>query len=350
VPDYDKWPLGRELFELKAARFSYRQIETRTGFMASRGVKAEDTDILSTAYRYFFRNRIYMGTFEYSDIVLPGFVEPMVSPELWEAANATAWDDQKQEWRGGKHPKSGQANPVFILAGLCECEHHDSPFYTRSLPNRPGWARYYFCKSYRRLKEPCPSGYIRAAEFEQAVLADVEAHYLNGEFVMMVTEQINALMSNRGEFEQETDRARAELGRVKKELTNLAQFIREIGVTDELRQEFETLKAQREVAENKLSQLSARRLPERINISPGKVKQALGHLKERLLVTGETRPILQQIISKIAIKATEATIFYRLPMIIGDASLQSLVGNVSGGYVIELPKSHKKDTNELILV
>lgn len=348
APDYDKWPLGRELFELKAARFSYRQIENRTGFMASRGVKFEDTDIISTAYRYFFRNKIYMGTFEYSDIAIPEFIEPMVPPELWEEANATAWDDQRQVWRGGKHPKSGQANPIFILAGLCECEYHNSPFYTRSLPSRPGWARYYFCKSYRRMKEACPSGYIRAAEFEQAVLDDVEAHYLSGEFVLMVTEQINSLLSNRGDYEREIERAKAELERVKKELTNLAQFIREIGVTDELRQEFETLKGQKELAKNKLDQLSAARLPEKINVSPKRVGQALEQFRERL--TDETRAVLQQIVRSININSKEATIHYRLPVTIGDTSLQSLVGNVSGGYVIELPKSRKKDTNELILV
>lgn len=338
-PDHDKWPMGQEIFRLKAEGFSYREIEQRTGWLTSLGtVNLDDIDIMAAKYRYFLRNAIYKGEFRYSDLVLPNYVEPMVPPEIWEAANATAWDKEAGNWKGGKAPKLGKAAEIFILAGLCECEHHRTPFYTRNPYAGTNRTRYYYCKSYR-VNQTCPVGYVRATEFERLVIDHATSHYINGQFIEATTAMINELLSDRSGIERQIDQARTELGRIDRELFNLSGFIRRMGSTPQFEEDYQRLMVAQRQAEQRLKELQSQQLPKRLEILPGQIKRTLEQLGERLQTVGEARSALRQMVSQIALKDQQATIYYRLPVGITEQRLWSLFDNQYTGYVIDLPKS-----------
>ena len=338
-PDYDKWPVGQEIFRLKAEGYSYREIETSTGWLASLGtVNLEDKDVLASKYRYFLRNAIYKGEFHYSGLILSGYVEPMVTSDIWEAANITAWDQEAQNWKGGKAPKTGKAADVFVLAGMCECEHHKTLFYTRN-PYHGAISRYYYCKSYRQ-GQTCPVGYIRAAEFEQIVIDHATSHYINGGFIEAVTAEINELLNNRSGLDRQIDQARSELDRISRELFNLSGFIRRMGSSLQFEEDYQRLIASQRQAEQRLRDLQSQQLPKQLSISMGQVHGVLEQLGERLRVTGEARAALRQIIDRITLKEQQATVYYRLPVGIVEQRLWGLFANdTTFGYVIQLPVS-----------
>lgn len=51
APDYDAWDLGRELFRLRIAGLTVRQIEEKTGWLGSRGtVNIDNSNVLNASY------------------------------------------------------------------------------------------------------------------------------------------------------------------------------------------------------------------------------------------------------------------------------------------------------------
>jgi len=87
-PDYPLWPLGQELFTLRATGLTCKEIEQRTNFFGSRGtVNVDNAFVLTSSYQHLFRNPIYKGKLVFQELTIENYVPAMVSPELWEAAN-----------------------------------------------------------------------------------------------------------------------------------------------------------------------------------------------------------------------------------------------------------------------
>lgn len=338
VPNKDTWHIGQEIFRLKAEGYPVSEIEKRTGWLKSLGtVDVNNLDSRNVRYRYIIRNRIYVGEFHYSGLVIPGYVPAMVSEEIWQAANATAWDKERGDWKE-RHPNRGKADSSFILAGLCDCQDCSQPFYTRIAQGYH--KRYYYCKSYRYNDDRCgcPNGYIKAAEFEQVVIDHIFSHYLNGYFYERVAEKFNALLDNQSGLTELITATETRLKRATAALENLFSFVSQTGSHEEAKTQLAKLKRDKEDAQRELNSLINQRLPKFERVSVNEIRREMEGLRARLTAAGEGQAAARAILSNIAIMGGKATLYYRLPVGLGNQSLWSLVANHNSfGYVIDLP-------------
>lgn len=340
-PDYDLWPLGVELYRLRAGGLTCREIESKTNFFGSRGtVDIDDGDVLASAYRNFYRNTIYMGTLTFQELVIPGYVPAMVTEDLWQAANASSVAYKRGNWTGYRAPKSGKAHPDFLLAGLCECDLCQAPFYTNttSLQHRAIRYRYYVCRTKRQNKTAaCDSPRVPASLFEQSVLDHAINIFLRRDFEIMV-ERFNQAINSESDPTLAIERAKAELAEISKKLNNLVRLAQAGGDFEELGAQVRALKKQQSQAEYRLSQLQTRKPRKKIALSPEKVERAILMMTERLNAVGEARLALNQLVSKIRIMQTEAMISYKPLLAFAELGQPESFDNYQiGGYVIQLP-------------
>lgn len=341
VPDYDLWPLGVELFQLRANGLTCREIEKRTHLFGSRGtVDIDDGDVLASAYRNFYRNTIYRGELTFQELVIPDYVPAMVTEELWQAANATSVAHKRGNWPSYRVPKAGKAGPDFLLAGLCECDLCQAPFYTKvtTLQTRATQYRYYTCRTRRQNgSAACETPHVPAAPFEQAILDHAINHYLRGGLFEDMVEEWNRTINDVPDPIQEVKKLESEISDIGKRLRNLAKLAQNGGDFEELGEQVRALRLDRQSAEMKLAQLQVYKPVKRLALSPEKVRRIIEVWTERLVAVGEVRPTLNQLVRKIKINQTQARIIYNPPLAFTESARLGAFDKYQIGYVIQLP-------------
>lgn len=342
-PDYDLWPLGKELYQMRANGYSCRDIEAKTDFFGSRGsVDTDNSNRLAGAYSDFYRNEIYKGQLVYRELIINDYVPAMVSSELWQAANLYSVTYKRGNWPGYRHPRVGKGKGDFALQGLCECGLCNSLMYT---VHPKAHLRYYLCRKKQRYGgDSCASRHVPAGPLEQAVIDHAHSHYLTGEFIQMVAEEISAILDNEDGVNDQIAIAEIEVTEASKGLYNLARLA-ERAITDEVWQRLRELEAQKKNAENKLKELRSIDLLKKFEVSGIDLEWALGNLTRRLSAIGEIKQALREIVSKIVVSPKEATIFYRLPLTISEALPKGIADFYQIGYVIQLPEKVKAEAD-----
>jgi hypothetical protein len=341
VPDYDLWPLGVELYQLRANGLTCREIENKTHLFGSRGtVDISDVDVLTTAYRNLYRNTIYKGVLTFQELIIPDYVPAMITEDLWQAANATSVAHKRGNWPGYRVPKAGKAGPDFLLAGLCECGLCQAPFYTKvtSMQSKTIQYRYYSCRTRRQNgASACESPHVPAVPFEQAILDHAVNKYLRGGLFEDMVEEWTRTINDAPDPIQEIKRLEAEILEISKKLRNLARLAQNGGDFEELGEQVRALKLDRQSAEFKLAQLQVYKPVKKLALSPDKVRRIVETWTERLIAVGEVRPTLNQLVHRIRINQTQARIVYNPPLAFTESGLQRAFGKYQAGYVIQLP-------------
>lgn len=334
-PNYDLWPLGQEIFKLRADGLTYRQIEDRTRFFTNRNVDVTNQDMLGRMYLVFFRNPIYRGELHYKEIVIPNYAPAMVPDSLWRAANQTAWNKKRGNWNGNRYPKAGKGNPVFALAGLCKCAYCNAPCYPISQKDY----RYYVCSTRRRAGvQSCPeSKPPNAAILESAVRAHAESTFLGDDFLLQLTGVVNALLSEVPDNSARIKQIEREAFDLTRRINNLLDYAEE---GQDVKDRLQRLGQQQQEKQAERQRLIDER-PEPLQTDLNEVAEIFLNLRQRLSSSDEDRSVFNQIINFVKIAKDKATVYYRMPLYFADIQRTLDVDNLQLEYTIVLPTAIK---------
>lgn len=335
-PDHEKWELGRRLFELRLQGYTYQEIEQKTGWLKLKGTPSggHNLDVMARSYWVFFSNSIYMGTLEYQDLVIENWIEPMVSREVWEAANHVAINDHRGNWK--RSPRAGKGSQ-HILAGLCECGLCQAPFYTRRTKE---W-RYYHCATKQKFGwDKCESRLIGAADLESRVIEHACNNYLDVGIITDLTKEINHLIGDTEGQERQKAETKANIEKLTRQIKNLTDLARLTGNISEIAVQIHGLEQQRALAEWQLKEMQSRP-GGRLEVDYGQVETRIIILRDRLTQPSEAKAVLNQIINKVILWPQQAKICYKLlpGLEFSDNYPSAFVANYQDlfSYTIQLP-------------
>jgi len=131
------------------------------------GQKSFRTDVL----RRLIQSPLYRGAIRFREDEFRGQHEALVTPEVWEQANA-AIAEAKKEWQVRLRPQDKYAN---LLKGMVVCLHCGVPLFSRASGKdrlEGKHYRYYACVVGKTQNEdvPCTLGSIAAQPLEEAIV------------------------------------------------------------------------------------------------------------------------------------------------------------------------------------
>jgi len=109
-PDPDTAPQVLQAFQMRAAGASLLEIIAATGVYTS-----------VSSFATFWDNRLYIGTLQFSDLVVENYCEPIIPRDLWDAVQA-----RQAGYKKSQHVNSVQNHPRrtssrYMLSGLLRC-------------------------------------------------------------------------------------------------------------------------------------------------------------------------------------------------------------------------------------
>lgn len=217
IPDKKLWLRGQQAWQMRAAGESLAAVHKATRLF--KGINS---------YTTFFRNKIYLGVFEFGELVLENFVTALCTQEQWDKVQAMS---KPRPERGGhwqmRHPNQRSDNP-FILSGLLKCAHCGSPMIgstgSRSR-GRAAW-RYYICTCKERDTSACPSSRLSAASVEFTVVETLSNHILTLEMARAFFRQwIMQLVAEQANSAGHVESLKEQYADVKRAIANLLQLV-----------------------------------------------------------------------------------------------------------------------------
>jgi hypothetical protein len=179
IPDPEKAPKVQEAFRLRAEGRSYAEIHKVVGLFPA-----------IQYYSYLFRNRIYLGIFDWGGASYPDYCPPLVDSETWEQVQAINRENEKR--MESRHPR--RVSSSFLLSGLLHCGKCGRLMSGLSAQDRSGGRyRYYTCGGWSYTDDPCRAPRIRADKLESVVM-----------------DRLKALFEDEGEMRRLQDLAREE--------------------------------------------------------------------------------------------------------------------------------------------
>lgn len=284
VDDPETAPLVRRGFEMAEQGASLIEIMMATGlYTCASGVH----DML--------RNPLYKGVLEWGGEVYPGFVEPVIAPELWERVQVVRRENFEQFT-----PR--QVRSVYVLSGMAFCGYCGEPMFGASAVRGEVRHRYYRCTSYRRrdrqLSGACPASGLQAGVVEGDVVAAlVDVLSAPTGLRDLAAEQMALFRSGEHELIALIQAQEERCVRLRREMRNVADTIRMMGGSDYLAQTMKGLEMQLAGAEEELRQLTARR-PDVISLDDveamrvglmARLERADGREVQKILRTLDTR-------------------------------------------------------------
>lgn len=233
VLDHEKMDLVRKAFELRAAGATLLEILKEIPI-------ASNTPSLGR----ILRNRIYIGIFDYGERSLQDFCQPLISPELWQAAQQINQDRQSRF--GSDHPRRVRSR--FFLTGLVKCGNCGLPLQGHVAYRGSKIYDYYRCQA-KAIRQPCPSLLIPKAELESRVIERIRELAGRPQFFDDLLANSIELASARGK----TGRDKLEAQR--SQLGEVAAATRRLGLAIEAAGHSPTLLTRLKVAEARQAEL-----------------------------------------------------------------------------------------------
>lgn len=256
VPDPEYWDRCRLAWEMRAAGATYKEIHAATRLYGSKN-----------SYSDFFRNRLYLGEMRFADIVIPDYVDPLITPAIWDAVQA------RHHKRGanitnGDHPENHPRRKAssFVLSGYVRCAQCGAPMnmkntYPRKKSNSHGISYgYYECSREQRLAG-CTARQIPRKALENIVIETIKNEILRPDNLATVQEKAAQATKVKTDHRQiKIDTLRGEISKVQHELNNLTEAIASLGMNDTLVKRFREAEGQKQALNQQLDQLQ--HLPE----------------------------------------------------------------------------------------
>lgn len=311
VPDSQMWPLGQEMWRMRAERASYLDIERTLRIFPNNGNP-------SSAYYHIFRNEIYIGRLHYSGQVYDNFVPRLATPEQWERVQALNYSrpQAKTSFPSDKiHPKAGRGD--FLLSGLCKCAYCEANIHgstNRRRERSTAW-RYYICSTKDKWPEECrESKRIPARVIEDSFMELILDRVMTPAYVESLADRINFFMGNGDTIQVEIEHQQHRLSEVSRAIHSLMDAI-ELSPSTDLLTRLKQRQAERDALERQLQLLQNRIVVQQHLVNKDTI---LGTLAKMRLVfaSDEIKPkqlILQSSVSKIELGRSVGYIYYRFP-------------------------------------
>lgn len=303
VIDPDVAPLVIKAFELKAGGAINAIIAEEVGFFKP----------ASGSWHAFFRNRAYIGEFEFDDEIFTNIYPPIINASLFEAVQKCI--PPKIERQRRFHPR--RKGSSYFLANIAVCGYCNGPAEGKGV----GKYRYYICAGHNINKANCPSAKGIGADYiEEQALDFLTRHMVSTPYLQELLDWTNrelgrgveTLRLQRESVEREL--AEAEKTAIKT-ARNFATMERPTRSTELL------LREQDDLVENlklRLAGLEFELANSRIEISEEQLKRFVSST-QTMLREGEyfdLREICEQLFSRIVMTSEECRFEVHFPAII----------------------------------
>lgn len=301
TPDPGLVPVVQRAFEMRARGASLAEIQKQTRLYGS-----------INSWRTFFSNPIYKGLLIYGDLRIPDYCTPVVTPELWEAANLVGRQRARPQAKSPHNPR--RVNSSYILSGLVYCQECGAPVNGKGVKHWP----YYTC-SRRVRRRDCFARRMPARALEEGVITALLENVLTLENMIAMQTRMKTHYEKAQDVNKTERRALdRQLATVKKEITNLTRAIGERGHSKALLDALDQAEIRKTEIEIQLAALreSMKPLPEYTPLSMAELAEQL-----RADLTGDDegvkRNLLRALITRIVAHRTddkiEAVVYYIPP-------------------------------------
>lgn len=156
-------PIVRLIFELYVA-----------GHTSARIIRTLNDKHFYTSHNKFFKksslesilcNVVYIGTYKWKDVVIPDSIPPLVSKEVFEAAQR-----RLESQRGKNHVRTSE---FYLLTCKLKCGQCGGNMIGMSGRSRNGETHYYYSCQNKRNQSGCKARNIRKEDVEDAVINNV---------------------------------------------------------------------------------------------------------------------------------------------------------------------------------
>lgn len=125
-----------------------------------------------SSLRALWRNRKYLGEYQYNDLILPGAIPQLIPDDLFTRVNARIAKN--------KHSNGGRSRSLteFLLTGKLLCGHCSAPMVGDSGVSSTGARHYYYSCITRKRKHACTKRSERQEALEIAIVRETVRHVL----------------------------------------------------------------------------------------------------------------------------------------------------------------------------
>lgn len=226
-------PVVLEIFQKYADGMSIKDI---TDELNARGLKtAKGTDFNKNSMRHMFKNRIYIGEYKYSDIVIPNGIPAIVPLELFDRVNERM---QKNKHASAKN----KATEPYILTTKLFCGDCKTMFVGDSAKKKDGtYYRYYKCAASKR--HECKMKAVRKEWIEDFVIENLVRFIFDDEAVSRIADDVIALLNKENVV---IPALKLQLSEVRKAIDNILKAIEMGIITRSTKERLEELEAEEE--------------------------------------------------------------------------------------------------------
>jgi len=270
-PDPEYIPRIRLAFELRAEQTSLKEIQRQTNLYTS-----------LNSYRTFYANKIYIGTLVYDGEEIPDFVAPMISKELWDQVQVVQDGYTNHRHTHGDsvaHPR--RINSTYLLSGLGYCAKCGAPLFGHAYNRvRDGGRTIYYSCTRAYNKRDCPKQRIPGNLLEKSMLTALKQHLLHPDQLKFAEQEIRAANDTQLETERrERDKLNGSLRETRRQLTNLANAIKDGGHTRVMINELQKLEQRETELTLQLSDLENRQMREIVPVPAGRAEKLVNLLE-----------------------------------------------------------------------
>ena len=226
-------PVVLEIFQKYADGMSIKDI---TDELNARGLKtAKGDDFNKNSMRHMFKNRIYIGEYKYSDIVIPNGIPAIVPLELFDRVNERM---QKNKHASAKN----KATEPYILTTKLFCGDCKTMFVGDSAKKKDGiYYRYYKCAASKR--HECKMKAVRKEWIEDFVIENLVRFIFDDEAVSRIADDVIALLNKENVV---IPALKSQLSEVRKAIDNILKAIEMGIITRSTKERLEELEAEEE--------------------------------------------------------------------------------------------------------
>lgn len=214
----------------------YQSLNER-GYRTSRG-----TAFGKNSVRYILQNERYTGVYIHGDVRIDGGVPPLVSKEMFNAA-------QKILHTHNKSPRSAQMNNRFLLTGKLFCGHCGSPMVGDSGTGKSGTKYTYYTCAKRKQKRACDKKSVKQAWIEQYIVKLTLEQVLKPDVMERIADAVLEIQEREAQ-NSELPILKSRLCEVNKLIKNVMTAIEQGIITETAKTRLKELEAQKdEIAE-----------------------------------------------------------------------------------------------------
>lgn len=207
--------LVAQAFAMRAQHKSYREIHEAVGKYMFKSLNC---------YRTFFKNKAYIGTYVHSGKEYPDHHPPIVTQEIFNAAQYTVYPSRK-----GDPFNARRVDRPSLLSGFTYCLHCGAMMIHNRGSRVNGW-RHYFCGTKdRQGRHACIAKRVGGERAEAAILRTITEQVLTVEYLEQALERTRAEFGDGAGIEKQIKQEQAKIERIEIKIERVLRTIENTG-------------------------------------------------------------------------------------------------------------------------